>query len=199
MDAARLPSWAKVWPEISIWDRATKLLTIYAQGGTTLDIFSKREGPRAEDVKAKRMISENMPVIRKLADQISNGGFTQMRQQQAERNKEPQAEGKLIFDMKARATVDEPEPYVKVSLNNRVVLADRKSARQLAMIGEIRGNFLSRKLFLATRENGFISPLDEELLGCIAQLEGVEINTDYTEEELVVTLEQLLGLTPDSS
>lgn len=164
-----------------------------------MDIFSKREGPRAEDVKAKRMISENMPVIRKLADQISNGGFTQMRQQQAERNKEPQAEGKLIFDMKARATVDEPEPYVKVSLNNRVVLADRKSARQLAMIGEIRGNFLSRKLFLATRENGFISPLDEELLGCIAQLEGVEINTDYTEEELVVTLEQLLGLTPDSS
>lgn len=159
-----------------------------------MDIFSKREGPRAEDVKAKRIISDNMPVIRRLADQISNGGFTQMRQDQARRKQEPQPEGKLIFDMKARLQNEVPEPYIKISLNNRIVLADRKSARQIQLVGEIRGSVMSKKLVLATKENGFISPLDNEVLDAIGHLDGVEINRDFSADDLASTLEKLLGL-----
>lgn len=163
-----------------------------------MDIISKSDGPRAEDVKAKRMISQNLPAIRKLADQISNGGFTRMRQMQAERNKKPEAEGLLIFDMKARLRNDVPEPYIKISVNNRVVLADKASGRQIQLIGEIRGSSLSRKLTLATKENGFISPLDPEALEAIGHLEGLEINHEFTESDLSKTLECLLGLVDDN-
>ena len=48
-----------------------------------VDIFSKREGPRLEDVKARRLLTQNAGTIRKLADQISNGGFSKMRAEQA--------------------------------------------------------------------------------------------------------------------
>lgn len=159
-----------------------------------MDIFSKKDGPRAEDVKAKRMISENMPAIRKLADQISNGGYTRMRQEQAQRKQEPQAEGKLIFDMKARAHSEVPDPYIKISLNNRVVMVDRNTARQLHLLGEIRGNFISKKLALATKENGFFSPLDEDIADLIGHLDGVEITRDFTDADLAAKLEELLGL-----
>lgn len=159
-----------------------------------MDIFSKKDGPRAEDVKAKRMISENLPTIRKLADQFSDGGFTRMRQQQAQRKQEPKPEGKLIFDMKVRLNSEVQEPYIKVSINNRVVLADKKSARQIQLIGEIRGNFMSKKLVLATQENGFISPLDKEMHEAIGHLDGIEITRDYSADDLAATLEQLLRL-----
>ncbi len=157
-----------------------------------MDIFSKKDGPRAEDVQAKRMISENMPAIRKLADQISNGGYTRMRQEQAQRKQQPQPEGKLIFDMTARAHSEVPDPYIKISMNNRVVMADRKTARQLHLLGEIRGNFVSKKLALATKENGFFSPLDEEISDLIGHLDGVEITRDFTESDLATQLEELL-------
>lgn len=160
----------------------------------TLDIFSKSDGPRAEDVKAKRMISGNLPVIRKLADQISNGGFTRMRQQQADRAKKPQAEGLMIYDMKARLSNDVPEPYIKMSLNNRVVLADKSTGRQIQLIGEIRGGALSRKLILATKDNGFISPLDDEVLEAIGHLDGIELTSEFSDDDLAGALECLLGL-----
>ena len=50
-----------------------------------VDIFSKREGPRLEDVKARRLLTQNAGTIRKLADQISNGGFSKMQADQAKR------------------------------------------------------------------------------------------------------------------
>lgn len=159
-----------------------------------MDIFSKREGPRAEDVKARRLISQNMPVIRQLADQISDGGYTRMQQQKAQRLEKPKAEGLLIHDLKARVRNDVPEPYVKVSLNNRVVLADKASGLQLQMLGEIRGNFMSRKLVLATTENGFLSPIDDDMRAAIGHLEGTEITRDFSETDLAAALETLLGL-----
>ncbi|MBU0644565.1 MAG: hypothetical protein KJ731_05710 [Alphaproteobacteria bacterium] len=159
-----------------------------------MDIFSKREGPRAEDVKAKRLISENMPVIRKLADQLSGGGYTRMRQQEAKRREQPKLDGLMIYDLKGSVRNDTPEPYVKVSLNNRVVLADKSSGLQIQMLGEIRGNFMSKKLVLATKENGFLSPLDDDLYTRLKHLEGVEITRDFTEKDLANELESVLDL-----
>lgn len=159
-----------------------------------MDIFSKREGPRAEDVKAKRLISENMPVIRKLADQLSGGGYTRMRQQEAKRREPPKLDGLMIYDLKASVRNDVADPYVKVSLNNRVVLADKSSGLQIQMLGEIRGNFMSKKLVLATKENGFLSPLDDDLYGLLKHLEGVEITRDFTEKDLANELEIVLDL-----
>lgn len=163
-----------------------------------LDIFSKRDGPRLEDAKAKRLLSENAGTIRKLADQISNGGYSRMRADEARRKEGPKPEGLIIHDLKAPRRVDDPEPYVKVSLNNRVVLVDRSTGRQLQMLGEIRGNFLSKGFVLATRENGFFSPIDDETMAAIGHLDQTKITSDYTESDLAEELEALLGIRDDN-
>lgn len=157
-----------------------------------VDIFSKRDGPRLEDVKAKRLLSENAGTIRKLADQISNGGFSQMRADQARRREEPKPDGLIIHDLKARVASDVAEPYIKISLNNRVVLVDKTTGRQLQMLGEIRGNFLSKQFVLATKKNGFLSPLNDDMHAAIAHLDGQDMTGEFTEEQLANTLEDLL-------
>jgi hypothetical protein len=159
-----------------------------------LDIFSKREGPRPEDVRAKRLISENAGTIRKLADQFSNGGFTKMRQDQARRREEPKPEGLLIYPMSAPATPDDPEPYVRVSLNGRVVLTDVYSGRQIQLLGEIRSKVGSKRFVLATEENGFISPVNEEIRAALAPYENVELTAQFTENDIVQRFEECLGL-----
>lgn len=161
-----------------------------------VDIFSKREGPRAEDVKARRLLSENAGTIRKLADQISNGDFSRMKAEEARRKETPKPEGLIIHDMKARVSNDVPEPYVKISLNNRVVLVDRSTGRQMQMLGEIRGNFASKRFVMATAENGFISPLDAEMHVRVGHLDGIEISGIFTESQLAEALETLL-VAPD--
>lgn len=157
-----------------------------------VDIFSKREGPRLEDVKAKRLLSENAGTIRKLADQISNGGFSKMRADQARRKQEPKPEGLIIHDMKARVSSETPEPYVKVSLNNRVVLVDKSTGRQMQLLGEIRGNFMSKYFVLATKDNGFLSPLEDDMLAALAHLEGADLTGDFTDSDLAQALEDLI-------
>ena len=161
-----------------------------------MDIFSKRDGPRPEDVKARKLIQENSGTIRRLADTISNGGFTRMKQEEARRRQEPQPEGLVIHDLKAPAKSEVPVPYVKVSLNNRVVLADRSNGRQLLLLGEIRGNSLGRRFVLATAGNGFITPVDDEVEAAIGGLDNVELSREFTEVALAERLTGLLGLDP---
>lgn len=164
-----------------------------------MDIFSKRDGPRLEDVKARRMLSENSGTIRKLADQLSNGGFSKMRADEARRKEEPKPDGLLIHDLKAHSRVDVPEPYVKISLNNRVVLVDKSSGLQLQMLGEIRGNFLSKKFCLASKENGFFSPVDDDTSAQIGHLDNVEITQDFSESDLADKLAALLDIKGEGS
>ncbi len=159
-----------------------------------VDIISKREGPRLEDVRAKRLLSENAGTIRRLADQISNGGFTRMRQEQARRNEEPQPEGLLIHSMAGSARPVEPEPYIRVSLNGRVVLADRISGKQMQLLGEIRNSFGSRVFILATEENGFLSPVDDETRHALRQFEGVQIDPALSDLDIARMFGESLGL-----
>lgn len=161
-----------------------------------MDIFSKRDGPRPEDVRAKRLISENAGTIRKLADQISNGGFTKMRQDEARRKQEPKPDGLLIYSMSGPAKPLEPDPYIRVSLNGRVVLVDGNSGRQIQLLGEIRSSFGSKRFVMATAANGFISPVSDEIAGALAQFENVELGSDFTEEDIIQKFGTCLGL-PD--
>lgn len=159
-----------------------------------MDIISKRDGPRPEDVKAKRMISENAGTIRKLADHISGGGYTRMHQTKARQQERPQAEGLLIHDLKAPAPIDDPQPYIKVSLNGRVVVVDQSTGRQLQMLGEIRRGVMTKRFVPATKENGYISPVDDATRDAILQLENVELTAEFAESELVQRLTECLGL-----
>lgn len=159
-----------------------------------MDIFSKRDGPRPEDVKARKLIKENSGTIRQLADTISNGGFTKMKQDEARRRQQPKPEGLIIHDLKAPLKSDVPEPYVKVSLNNRVLLVDRSNGRQLQLLGHIRGSSFARRFTLATKENGYFSPVDDEIRAAIGALDNVELSQDMSEADLVNRLTELLRL-----
>lgn len=159
-----------------------------------MDIFSKRDGPRPEDVKARKLIQENSGAIRRLADTISNGGYTKMKQDEARRRQKPKPEGLIIHDLKAPSKSDAPEPYVKVSVNNRVLLVDRSNGRQLQMLGDIRGNSFARRFVLATQENGYFSPVDDEIHTAIGALDNVGLSQDFSESDLVNRLTELLGL-----
>ncbi|MCZ4257785.1 hypothetical protein O4H53_19730 [Sulfitobacter sp. G21635-S1] len=159
-----------------------------------MDIFSKREGPRSEDVRARKLIAENAGTIRKLADQISNGGFTKMRQDRARRNEQPKPEGLLIYTMSASTKADDPDPYIRVSLNGRVVLSDRSTGRQIQLLGQIRSTAGSKRFVLATEENGYISPVCDETRDALASYDGVEIGPGFTEKDIVRTFGTCLGL-----
>ena len=41
-----------------------------------VEIISKRDGPRREDIQVKRLIEQNRSTIVRLADQISGGGYS---------------------------------------------------------------------------------------------------------------------------
>lgn len=159
-----------------------------------MDIFSKRDGPRREDVQAKRLISENAGVIRKLADQISGGGYTATQKKMAEAGKEPQAKGLLIHDLGGGHGGEAPVPYVRISPNNRVVIADLNNGRQLHFLGEIRGDFRGKRFCLATKENGFISPVEGEVLEALRHLDAVEINSGFDENALKNAIREGIGL-----
>lgn len=163
-----------------------------------MDIISKREGPRPEDVKARKVISENAATIRRLADQISNGGFTKMRQDQARRQEKPQPKGLLIHDLAAPRAAAEPEPYVRLSLNGRVVLADRASGRQIQLLGEFRGGPGARRFVLASAENGFLSPISDEIRAAIGHVDGAALGADLSQDDLARQISVWLGLTRDA-
>lgn len=120
------------------------------------------------------------------------GGYSRMRAEEARRRQQPKPEGLIIHDMKARPATDAPQPYVKVSINNRVVLVDKSTGRQLALLGEIRGNFLSRRFLPATKENGYLTPLDADMAAAIGDLDGKELSATFTERDLAAALEALL-------
>ncbi len=164
-----------------------------------MHIFSKREGAhserqRSKDVRARKLISENAGTIRKLADQISNGGYTKMRQDQARRKEEPKPEGLLIYSMPERTVADDPDPNVRVSLNGRVVLYDRTSGRQIQLLGQILRKGGSRRFVLATEENGYISPVSSEIQALLAPYDSRAIGAEFTEEHIAGIFRTCLGL-----
>ena len=156
-----------------------------------VDIISKRSGPRREDVAAKRLISENRSTIERLANQFSGGTYSAMRQPP----KPPELSGFILHDLGAGETVNvEHRPYVRISVNNRVVLVDGANNKQLHFIGELREGSGDRQFLLATGENGFFSLLDGELVGKLADLDRRVLDDDYTEDDLATDIGERLGL-----
>src|SRR5262249_40204371 len=143
-------------------------------------IISKRDGPHREEAAAKDFIQKNRTKIDALANHLTGGRWQELRNPAP--SVQPQPSGKLWSTPSARPR--EAEPYVRISLNGRVVIADLASGRQLHFVGELRGKGQSRRFALATRENGIFEPLDESLYKVLADLEGVGVPDEVSEERL---------------
>jgi hypothetical protein len=147
-----------------------------------MDIHSRRSGPRAEDKQAKDHIQRNWGTIEKLADTLSGGKYSADKARKAA--PPPQAQGLIIVDQARPRLPDVPIPYLRISINGRVVLADTTSGLQLHFLGQIKRRDGLMQFTLATTENGFIAPLDPELYDKIADLANRTINRAYSEDDL---------------
>lgn len=159
-----------------------KMTPIAHQGVSRLDIRSRLSATRPEDKRAKEYLQRNWGTIEKLADTLSGGKYSQDKARKAA--PPPQAQGLIIVDQAAPRRPDAAVPYVRVSLNGRVVLADSNTGVQLAFLGEIKRLNGEKCFFIATAENGFISPLEPETVVKIADLAQRVINRAYTEDQL---------------
>lgn len=156
-----------------------------------VDIISKRDGPRREDVAAKRVLQENRGTINKMMDHLTGGQLSSMRRQPAPA---PEAERLIIHTGKATDAGKTAKPYVRISVNGRVVVADQETSRQLHFLGEIRGSRRNQRLVLATKENGFYALVEEELGIKLADLDGQEIGSDFSEDDLIEALSERLDI-----
>ena len=155
-----------------------------------VEIFSKRDGPRREDVQIGRLIEQNRGVITKLADQLSNGRYSQSKQPRAA----PQAQGLIIHVGSKPAAEAVPEPQMRVTPNGRVVAVDVGSGRQLTHFGDIRKGRDGDIFALATAANRYIAPLDEATVELLADMDGVTLGAAYTREDLAADIGRRLDI-----
>jgi len=157
-----------------------------------VEIISKRDGPRREDVAARRLIDQNRGTIERLANHLSGGDYRARLKPPAA----PKASGFILHDMSGGARTDKPaSPYVRISLNDRVVLVDGDTGKQLHHLGEMRDMEDGRRMFvLATRENGFHFPLDEEMCRKLAGIDRKTVTDAECEEDFAAEIGERLGL-----
>jgi hypothetical protein len=158
-----------------------------------MDIISRQSGPRAEDQQAKQHIQRNWGTIEKLADTFSGGKYSADKAKKAA--PPPTAKGLIIIDQGVPRVADEPKPYLRVSVNGRVVIADLNSGVQLQFLGQIKRTGGRMQFTIATAENGFITPLDDALYDKISDLADCTISRDYNEDQLTSDLKTRLQIT----
>lgn len=148
-----------------------------------VDIISRTSGPRREDEQARRLIEANRPVIDRLADHLTNGAYSASKRAPARTGPEPS--GLVIHTARATTTTEPPRPFVRVAVNGRVSMVDTNTGRQMHHLGDIRRRDGVDGFRLATRENGFFSPVDPEIAAALADLDGRPVAGHDGERALV--------------
>ncbi|MGB8815428.1 MAG: hypothetical protein WCC57_19810 [Paracoccaceae bacterium] len=157
-----------------------------------MDIYSKRSGPRAEDQQAKQHLARNWGTIEKLADTLSGGKYSADKAKKAA--PPPQAQGLIIIDQARPRLAEVPVPYLRISVNGRVVLADTNSGVQLHFLGQLKRVNGDVQFVIATTENGFFTPLEPELADKIADLANRVVNRSYSEDDLAKDIKTRLAI-----
>ena len=158
-----------------------------------VDIISKRDGPRREDIAARRLLQENRGTIHKMMDHLSGGQLDSRRSKPAA----AEPEGLIIHAGRAIDARGKARPYVRISINGRVVVADQDTSKQLHFLGEIRGPRRRQHFVLATRENGFYALVDDAFKERLADLDGRALDGDFSEDDLIALVTERLGIAKD--
>ncbi len=157
-----------------------------------MDIHSRKSGPRAEDQQAKQHLQRNWNTIEKLADTLSGGKYSADKAKKAAAP--PQAKGIIFVDQARPRLADDPVPYLRISTNGRVVIADTSSGIQMHFLGELKRVNGEVRFIIATRENGFFTPLDADLAEKIADLANLQVNRSYSEDDLAQDIKMRLQI-----
>jgi len=164
-----------------------------------VDIISKKTDPRREDVVAKKLINNNWSTISRLADQISNGGYSKSRRANSQavnskNNEKSEPVGSNIHIMGGASKESKPDPVIQISINNRVIVLDARSGKQIKFLGQIRFKNQQKYFSLATKKNGFFATVDKKTEHSLADLNGVIIESDDIQEAFLVAIKNRLDL-----
>ena len=156
-----------------------------------VEIISKQDGPRREDVHMKRVLQDNRGIITKLADHLSNGQYSRSKQP----SQTPRPDGLIIHVVgDAGKAAPEPEPQIRVSTNGRVLCVDISTGRQIQHFGDIQKRNGSHIFRLATAANRFIAPLDDATADTLGDLDGVAVGDAYSKDDLAADIGRRLDI-----
>lgn len=153
-------------------------------------IISKRDGPRREDVAARRLIENHRTTIEGIVNQLTGDAGRPGLVPKAP----PEGARKARVSLSRAGVRSAPEPYVRISPNGRIVIADLATGRQLEFLGEIRGGAMARRFVLARRENGFFAGLPAGMLDRLADLDGRALPDAAAEQALSLDIARRLSI-----
>ncbi len=159
-----------------------------------VEIFSRGDGPRPQDVRLKAFLDQNRATITKIADHLTLGRYSAGKAASAAA---PEPEEKTIVHAVGglkSGRAGEARPAVRATVNGRVVVVDDTSGRQLHHLGEIRRRAGKVVFLLACSENGFSAPLPDEILERLADLDQALLAPDGGEDALVGEIASRLGI-----
>ncbi|WP_289016090.1 hypothetical protein [uncultured Methylobacterium sp.] len=141
-------------------------------------ILSRQDGPRKEDAKIERILHENRGTIDRIKQAITGGAV------RPPAIEVPRPEVTQAFGYRRPAGERTVTPYVRLSPNGRVVIADFETGRQLHHLGDLRGSRQALRFVLASKENGYFAPLDASVAEPLAPLDGMVVPDADTEDRL---------------
>lgn len=154
-----------------------------------MEIISKQDGGDRREREFKRVLQENRHTIDSLARHLTQGPT--LTRPKAENASVTEEVGRS-FGFRQNNVEREIEPWVRISPNDRVVLMDAATSRQIAHLGALRGRGRERTFVLATRENGFIAPLDNERASALRHLDGCRLQEG--DDEFARKVATVLGI-----
>ena len=154
------------------------------------DIIRKTDdGPRKEDLPYRSLIDNNRNIIKGLANALT-GGEARGR---PKKTAEPRPDGKKSFYIgDTKAPAEQSRPVVSISLNDRVLVIDSESRRQLMLLGNIRSGAGGLYFSLATQKNGYVAVLDNDVAQALSDLDGCVLSQAFGERELREEITQRL-------
>ncbi|HQT73578.1 MAG: hypothetical protein B7Z59_06010 [Acidiphilium sp. 37-67-22] len=156
-----------------------------------VNIYTKRDGPRPEDARIRKVLQENRATITRIADHITAGGYSARKAPKPA----PQARGLIISTGGAsRPEAEAAAPAVRISVNGRVCIVDGNSGYQLHHVGNVVRRGGEEVFVLASAANGFIAPAAPEIVESLADLDGMRLDPEQGEDELAGEVGVRLGI-----
>ena len=155
-------------------------------------IISKQEGPSRKEAELKHSLRQNRATIEGMAGALKRGPMAHLAKPETPQVQAPASTKTVIY--RKTSSEGEARPYVRVSMNGRVVLVDYETGNQLHHIGDVRGKREAAKFALATKENGFFAPVADEIRDALKGLDGTLMPDRDAEEKFKTDVATALGL-----
>ena len=155
-------------------------------------IISKQDGPSKKEAELKHHLKQNRGTLEGMVKALKHGPMAHLAQPEPT-IQAPQGSGRTVF-YKNTSSEGDAKPYVRVSMNGRVVLVDYETGSQLHHLGDVRGKGQAAKFALATKANGFFAPVDAEIAEALSGLDGRAAGDREAEEAFKAEVAAALGL-----